>query len=127
MSGGKTPGQAAYEAWWATAEGVPATPDVTYDQDAEAWEAAAIAGNEKLRAELNRVRDELAAVTAERDELKARLEDGGAEHPSCDAHRWWAVVKHYGSFAYGFAATQDGLRVFDDVDEFEHAKAEDFG
>ena len=37
----KTPGQAACAAWWATAEGVPSPPDVTYDQDAKAWEASA--------------------------------------------------------------------------------------
>jgi hypothetical protein len=49
------------------------------------------------------------------------------EHPVCDAHRWYAVVKHVGSFAYGFAAAEDGLRVYDDVDEFEYARKSDFG
>lgn len=70
--------------------------------------------------------EQLAAAQARITELEAQIADSGAEHPSCDAHRWWAVVQHYGSFAYGFAATQDGLRMWSDVDEFEYAKAQDF-
>jgi len=34
-------GRVAYDAWWATAEGVPDPPDVTYAEDREAWQAAA--------------------------------------------------------------------------------------
>ncbi len=60
------------------------------------------------------------------DAYAAAAQPDFTEHPACDAHRWWAVVKHVGSFAYGFAATGDGLRVYDDVSEFEHAKAQDF-
>lgn len=80
---GMTVGQAAYEAWWATAEGVPAPPDVTYDQDAEAWEAAAQAAiDTAIRASAKRVAElgwippaGLAAVTAERDSLREQLDE----------------------------------------------------
>lgn len=92
-----TPGQAAYEAF------LPNGPiDWEYaDSDVHAmWEAAAAA-----------------AIATVPD---------FTEHPACDAHRWYAVVSHCGSFAYGFAATSDGLRVWDDASEFEYAKARDF-
>jgi hypothetical protein len=52
--------------------------------------------------------------------------EAAAERPVADVHRWYAVVKHCGSFAYGFAATSDGLRVWDDASEFEHAREADF-
>jgi hypothetical protein len=101
MSEEYEPGRRAYEIWVAAMDAQHAGCDVWSDQDGA----------------------EQAAWAA----VEAQLADGGAEHPACDAHRWWAVVKHYGSFAYGFAATDDGLRVYDDASEFEYAKAQEFG
>lgn len=41
MSSDERAARAAYDAWWATAEGVPNPPDVTFEEDREAWIAAA--------------------------------------------------------------------------------------
>jgi hypothetical protein len=98
----KTPGQAAYEYRTAAEKRRFPTRRVI------AWDGLSPA---------ERVDEEAAA--------QAAIETA-AEHPVADVHRWYAVVKHCGSFAYGFAATSDGLRVWDDASEFEHAKEADF-
>lgn len=133
----KTYGQIAYEAYSTATRGrslVSAVQLPGWDGQEQAIQDAWQAAGEAIAADVMTRYGMTAGVDAERDqartriaELEAQLADGGTQHPSCDVHRWWAVVKHYGSFAYGFAASDDGLRVFDDVDEFEHAKAQDFG
>lgn len=142
---GKALGQAAYEMAIATGE----IPNIPWEYKLphmrrRAWKAitrAAIDAQPSDRANgdapdpITLLRRRIADLEYERDEARAeaaRLRErpaaqpGFTEHPACDGHRWYAVVKHCGSFAYGFAATSDGLRVWDDADEFEYAKARDF-
>lgn len=116
MTTQKTPGQAAYEARQVAKgrrmgadEGTP---------DGEILAVIALGWNE-LPAGMQA--DEEAGAQA-----AIATQPDFTEHPACDAHRWWAVVKHCGSFAYGFAATSDGLRIYDDASEFEYAKARGF-
>lgn len=135
-------GRAAYE----TYDRALRDPECTVTA---AWEAAAQAvlnrafprlcrERDEARAEAARLRgllaeavnpsaqdyDHAAEIPRLREQLAAQA--GFTENPACDAHRWYAVVTHCGSFAYGFSATSDGLRVWDDADEFEYAKARDF-
>ena len=65
---GNTDGRRAYDAWWATAEGVPRHPDVTYDQDGAAWEAAAAAGAAAAR-------ERVAELVTEGNELRELLRE----------------------------------------------------
>lgn len=111
MTAGTEPSRAAYEAFMRSLTGrCPDVPVVLW---------------ERLD-DLARDGDASGDTQADWDAAAQAAIEAAAEHPACDAHRWYAVVKHCGAFAYGFAATRDGLRVWDDASEFEYAKARDF-